>query len=213
LPVDDKYIAQTFTIDTLEQRKANKIALQEEVGLKSTPVFDWHGNEAGGTKELICCCKHWIGFSYTDAQFFAAETGDRYYSQMWQMASRYPGRMMAYLLYNAPSSTHHAGSDAFHASRFEPCGISWLYIRLSADCTTHRGLVDTVLHHDPTKHTGTGYFAAEPARPLHLHGACLGGFQTGTGRGAAAARYETELQLEELCQGICDIVQLNLWVA
>jgi starch synthase len=28
-PSNDKYITQTFTIDTLDQRKANKIALQE----------------------------------------------------------------------------------------------------------------------------------------------------------------------------------------
>ncbi len=33
-PEDDKYIAHTFTADTLEKRKANKIALQKEVGLE-----------------------------------------------------------------------------------------------------------------------------------------------------------------------------------
>jgi len=55
--VDDKYIAQTFTADTLEQRKANK-GLQ--VGLEvNSGHFNWHGNEAGGTK--IDDVTYWIG--------------------------------------------------------------------------------------------------------------------------------------------------------
>jgi len=49
-PVDDKYIAQTFTADTLEQRN-NKCVLQEEVGLEVNLHFNWHGK--GGTKKEL----------------------------------------------------------------------------------------------------------------------------------------------------------------
>jgi starch synthase len=165
-PANDKYITQTFTIDTLDQRKANKIALQEEVGLEVNSNAFLIGMvtrlvEQKGMDLVLQILDRFM--AYTDAQFVLLGTGDRYYeTQMWQLASRYPGRMATYLLYNdALSRRIYAGTDAFlMPSRFEPCGISQMMaLRYGSVPIVRRtgGLVDTVSHFDPVNEAGTGY--------------------------------------------------------
>ncbi|GAB1544912.1 glycogen synthase GlgA [Scytonema sp. NUACC21] len=165
-PANDKYIAQTFTVNTLEKRRANKVALQEEMGLEVNSNAFLIGIvtrlvEQKGIDLILQILDRFL--AYTDAQFVLLGTGDRYYeTQMWQMASRYSGRMATYLLYNdALARRIYAGSDAFlMPSRFEPCGISQMMaLRYGSVPIVRRtgGLVDTVFHHDPVAQTGTGY--------------------------------------------------------
>ena len=165
-PATDKYISQNFSPDTIEKRAANKIAIQEEVGLEVNKSAFLMGLvsrlvEQKGIDLLLQILDRFM--SYTDAQFILLGTGERYYeTQMWEMASRYRGRMAVQLLYNdALSRRIYAGCDAFiMPSRFEPCGISqMLAMRYGCVPVVRRtgGLVDTVSHHDPMNNAGTGY--------------------------------------------------------
>ncbi len=176
-PATDKFLAKNFTVETLENRVANKIALQEEIGLQVSKSKFLIGMvtrlvEQKGLDLLIQMLERFL--SYTDAQFVVLGTGDRYYeTQLWQIASKFPGRMSAQILFNSALSQRlYAGTDAFlMPSRFEPCGISQMIaLRYGSVPIVRRtgGLVDTVQHHDPANQAGTGY-CFDRYEPLDLY--------------------------------------------
>ncbi|MGB3137268.1 MAG: glycogen synthase GlgA [Nodosilinea sp.] len=165
-PATDRYITKSFDANTLENRRVNKVAIQEELGLEINSKAFLVGLvgrlvEQKGLDLILQILDRFL--SYTDAQFILLGTGDRYYeTQLWQMASRYRGRMATYLLYSEGIGRRiYSGADAFlMPSRFEPCGISQMIaMRYGCIPVVRRtgGLVDTVQHHDPERQAGTGY--------------------------------------------------------
>ncbi len=165
-PETDKTLTKNFSATTLDQRLPNKIALQEELGLEINSKAFLIGMvtrlvEQKGIDLILQMMDRFL--SYSNSQFVVLGTGDRHYeTQLWQMATRFPGRVSTQLLYSdAQSRRIYAGSDAFlMPSRFEPCGISQM-IALRYGCVPvvrrTGGLVDTVIHHNPSEHEGTGY--------------------------------------------------------
>jgi len=165
-PETDPHIPQNYNAETLDKRVVNKLALQEEVGLEVDRNKFLIGMvsrlvEQKGLDLLLQILDRFL--AYTDTQFVIMGTGDRYYeTQLWQMASRYPGRVSVQILFNDPLARRlYAGTDAFiMPSRFEPCGISQMIaLRYGSVPIVRRtgGLVDTVFHHDPVNGTGNGY--------------------------------------------------------
>lgn len=175
-PAKDAYLKQNFTPETIEKRLANKIALQEEVGLqvsKNAFVMAMVTRlvEQKGIDLVMQILDRFL--TYTDAQLIILGTGDRYYeTQLWEMTSRFRGRMSLHLLYSdALSRRIYGGADALlMPSRFEPCGISQLMaMRYGCIPMVRRtgGLVDTVSFHDPIQEKGTG-FSFDRYEPLDL---------------------------------------------
>ncbi len=165
-PANDQALVQPFTAKTVDDRAANKVALQQEIGLDANPDTLLIGLvsrlvEQKGIDLILQILDRFL--AYNDAQIVVLGTGDRYYeTSFWQLAGRYPGRIATYLLYNEGLSRRIYGSaDVFlMPSRFEPCGISQLLaMRYGCVPIVRRtgGLVDTVSHHDPENALGTGY--------------------------------------------------------
>ena len=165
-PAIDKALKQNFTRNTLEKRSVNKAALQKELGLSVDEKVFLIGVvsrlvDQKGIDLLLQILDRFM--AYSSSQLVVLGTGERRIeTQLWQVATRFPGRMSVQLLYNDSLARRiYSGCDVFvMPSKFEPCGISqMLAMRYGCIPIVRRtgGLVDTVSHHDPMKQHGTGY--------------------------------------------------------
>lgn len=107
-PATDPALAKNYSVEQLEARLYNKIALQEELGLKINKRVFVIGMvarlvEQKGLDLLLQILERFL--AYSDVQFVVLGTGDRYYeTQLWQIASKYSGRVSVQILYNASLS-------------------------------------------------------------------------------------------------------------
>ena len=165
-PATDKALVQNYTADTLEKRSVNKSALQQELGLNVDEDVFLMGVvsrlvEQKGIGLLLQIIDRFM--AYSNSQLVVLGTGDRQLeTQLWQLATRFPGRMSVQLLYNDYLARRiYSGADVFlMPSKFEPCGISQMMaMRYGCIPIVRRtgGLVDTVTHHEPMNQKGTGY--------------------------------------------------------
>lgn len=165
-PFLDARIAKKFTVDTFRKNKpANKLALQEELGLMKDNRVMLIGMVSRLTDQK--------GFDLIDyimddlcqdaVQIVVLGTGDAKYENMFRhFAWKYSGMVSANIFYSEDLSHRiYASCDAFlMPSLFEPCGLSQLMSLRYGTIPIVRetgGLKDTVEPYNEFEKTGTGF--------------------------------------------------------
>ena len=128
-PGMDEYIASQFTLDTLENRPANKVALAERCGLNVDQKIPLFGvvSRMDPQKGIDLVIKGLRKLQYLPWQAVILGTGDPTLEKSTRkLAKDFPGRVHVEARYDAKFARQiYAGSDIFlMPSRYEPCGLS-----------------------------------------------------------------------------------------
>jgi len=153
-PATDERLAQTFTVDELDRRLANKHALQEWAGLPQSDApmvgmvtrLDWQKGLDITGHVIHRLMNNFAG----EAQFVVLGSGaPEHESMLARLAHYHSGKMAAILSYEPNlAPLIYGGADIFvMPSRFEPCGLGQL-IAMHYGCVpvvrATGGLADTV---------------------------------------------------------------------
>ena len=154
-PAADEAIHTKYTVDSLEKRRENKIALQEQLGLAIKPDvpllgmvtrLDWQKGLDLTGEIIYRLMEGQVG----DAQVVVLGSGEPHFQEMLgQFAQRYPSKMSATFEFRpALARQIYAGADMFlMPSLFEPCGLGQLIAMRYGAIPVVRGvggLADTV---------------------------------------------------------------------
>lgn len=161
-PATDNRLAQTFDVASAERRVANKLALQDRLGLERDPRIPMVAMvtrlDAQKGMEISGHVIHLLMSGLAgDAQFVVLGTGaQRYEDAFAHLAAYHPRKMAAVLTFASDLAPQiYAGSDLFlMPSLFEPCGLGQLIAMRFGSVPVVRstgGLADTV------RDGGTGF--------------------------------------------------------
>lgn len=166
-PQTDPYIESNFSSKSvLSGKKANKVALQKELGL---PV-----RESAFVIGIVSRLTEQKGFdlvsyimddlvSRLDVQIVILGTGESKFENVFHhFHSQYPDKVSAYIGYSEEKAHKiYASADAFlMPSLFEPCGLSQMMSMRYGTIPIVRetgGLKDTVQAYNEYENTGTGF--------------------------------------------------------
>ena len=166
-PQTDPYIESNFSSKSvLSGKKANKAALQKELGL---PV-----RESAFVIGIVSTLTEQKGFdlvsyivddlvSQLDVQIVILGTGESKFENVFHhFHSQYPDKVSAYIGYSEEKAHKiYASADAFlMPSLFEPCGLSQMMSMRYGTIPIVRetgGLKDTVQAYNEYENTGTGF--------------------------------------------------------
>jgi len=158
-PQNDPYLNHHYSADDLAGKRANKIALQSELGLNSDPGVPLAGFigrlvHQKGVDLLLAALPQ---LDTMPLQIAVLGSGDAEYEQrLHAAAASRPGRMSVLIGYDEQLAHRiQAGSDfLLMPSRFEPCGLTQLHaLRYGTVPIVHRvgGLSDTVVEEEPQR--------------------------------------------------------------
>lgn len=164
-PRTDPRITQTFGTGHVKKKLANKLALQERLGLPIDPdvpmvamITRLVGHKGVDLVEFVA-----HDMMQLPIQFVLIGTGDAEYEQSFtNLQAQYPQKMSANILFDmALAQQLYAASDLFlMPSKSEPCGLSQLIAMRYGSIPIVRetgGLYDTVQPIDSEELTGRGF--------------------------------------------------------
>jgi starch synthase len=176
-PAHDAQIAARFDAAHLDQRSANKVALQRFFGLQENPdlaiiAFVSPLQSAQGLGLFANILK--LALTYLPVQFAIIGNGELAFAETLQQSMRaFPGRLgLRRMTASNLSKMLYAGSDLFLAPAYrEPCALDHLIAMRygSVPIVSALGsLADTVRSYDPAQREGNG-FAFEADDPMALY--------------------------------------------
>lgn len=164
-PLKDPYLVQNYSSRSIKRKTANKIALQNRLGLPENPDVPVIAMVTRLVRQkgldLVTCVMEDI--LKLNLQFVILGSGDSEYSDFFEYyASAYPGKIAAYIGFDESlASQIYAGSDLFlMPSMFEPCGLSQLIAMTYGTVPVVRetgGLRDTVIPFNEYTGEGNGF--------------------------------------------------------
>lgn len=165
-PETDKMITRNYTVENFrKEKKKNKLALQEELGLEVDEKVMMIGIVSRLTDQKgFDLIAYIMDELCQDAiQLVVLGTGEERYENMFRhFAWKYQGKVSANIYYSEEMSHKvYASADAFlMPSLFEPCGLSQLMSLRYGTVPIVRetgGLKDTVEPYNEYEKTGTGF--------------------------------------------------------
>jgi starch synthase len=164
-PATSTKIYKNFDINSLENKTANKLALQEELGLPvraDVPMLAIISRlvDQKGINLVLQAANELL---YKDIQLVILGTGDSHYEGIFKdLGYRYSDKVSANILFDDTLAQKiYASSDIFlMPSLFEPCGLGQLFAMSYGTIPVARatgGLVDTVKHYNYETGEGTGF--------------------------------------------------------
>jgi starch synthase len=173
-PATDRHLHKTYSTRRLEDKAANKAALQEELGLERRPDLPLLGvvsrlTEQKGLDLLLEVAPQVLKLP---AQLVILGNGEHSLEHRWTaLAHKHKDRCAVTIGFDeALAHRIEAGADIFvMPSRFEPCGLNQMYsLRYGTPPVVRAtgGLADTVIDAADEKH-GNG-FVFGPATPAAL---------------------------------------------
>jgi starch synthase len=164
-PERDPFLAERYSAEQLDGKRACKAALQREFGLpqrSDTPLCGSISRltEQKGFDLVIAALPQLLEH---DLQFVALGTGDPAIERtLAELQKRHPKKVAVRIAYDERLAHRiEAGADLFvMPSRFEPCGLNQLYsLRYGTPPIVRAtgGLDDSIVDYEPRSATGTGF--------------------------------------------------------